>query len=309
MRCLFLFLCSCVFSVTAVADYQLVPKKIAENTWLLEGTTENFNLHNGGNIVNAAFIVSDNGVIVIDTGPSFAYGKEMRAAIASVTDKAVIQVLLTHHHPDHVLGNQAFSEAPIAALPGTKKLLQEQGDHMAENMYRVVGDRMRGTEVVLPTQMVEEGVLEIAGYPLRLLSLTGHTGADLAVLDERTGVLFAGDLVFYQRALATPNTPSLTAWLTDIDTLEQLPWKFIVPGHGPITHDAKPFAQMRDYLTWLDRSLREAAKSGQDMNQVLRMPIPERFAQVSLTRYELVRTVSHLYPQYEQEQWQRLDQE
>lgn len=308
MRYLFIFCCGFLLSLSAVADYQLTPKKIAENTWLVEGSTDNFSLHNGGNIVNAAFIVTDHGVVVMDTGPSFAYGKVLRAAVASVTDKPVIQVLLTHHHPDHVLGNQAFDDVPIAALAGTKKLLQEQGNYMAENMYRVVGDAMRGTEVLLPTQIIEEGLMEIGGHPLRLLSLTGHTGADLAILDERTGVLFAGDLVFYQRALATPNTPGLAAWLTDIDTLEKLPWKLIVPGHGPLATDHQPFVQMRDYLNWLDSALREAAQAGQDMNQVLRMPIPERFAGVSLTRYELIRTVSHLYPRYEQQQWQRLDQ-
>jgi glyoxylase-like metal-dependent hydrolase (beta-lactamase superfamily II) len=176
-------------------------------------------------------------------------------------------------------------------------------------MYRVVGDWMRGTEVLLPSQLVEAGLLTIGGHPLQLLSLTGHTGADLVILDQRTGVLFAGDLVFYQRALATPNTPGLAAWLADIDSLEKLPWKLIVPGHGPLASDAQPFVQMRDYLTWLDSALREAAQTGQDMNQVLRLPIPERFAQVSLTRYELIRTVSHLYPLYEKQQWQRLDQE
>lgn len=303
--CLFFFLLT--ISLTASAGYQLTPQKIAENTWLVEGSTDNFSLENGGNIVNVAFIVTDKGVVVIDTGPSFAYGKALRAAIASVTELPVIQVLLTHHHPDHVLGNQAFADVPIAALAETKKLLQEQGEHMAENMYRAVGDWMRGTEVQLPGQIVQASVLEIGGHPLQLLSLTGHTGADLAIFDQRTGVLFAGDLLFYQRALATPNTTSLATWVADIERLQGLPWKLVVPGHGPAASTAQPFEQMRDYLTWLDAALRAAAQRGDDMNQVMRMPIPERFASVNLSRYELTRTVIHLYPQYEEQQWQRLD--
>lgn len=308
MRWFLLILCGWMVSTAALANYVLTPKEIAENTYLVEGSTDNFSKDNGGNIVNVAFIVTDAGVVLIDTGPSLAYGKALRAAIATVTDKPVIQVFLTHHHPDHALGNQVFADLPIATLEGTKKLLEEQGDHMAENMYRVIGDQMRGTEVVLPTQIVEAGVIEIGGHPLQLLSLTGHTGADLVVFDQRTGVLFAGDLVFYQRALATPNTPSLEAWLADLSVLQALPWKYVVPGHGPLATDNKPFLQMHDYLTWLDTALREAAQSGLDMNQVIRLPIPERFANVSLTRYELVRTVSHLYPHYEKQQWQRIDQ-
>ena len=73
----------------------------------------------------------------------------------------------------------------------------------------------------------------------------------------------------------------------------------LVPGHGPVATDAAPFAQMRDYLGWLDGLLRQGAEQGAEMNELIRAPIPERFAGVSLSRYELIRSVSHLYPHYE----------
>ena len=235
-------LLTCLFASLAQAlDYHLQPRQIADGVWLLEGSTDNFAAENGGNIVNVGFIETADGVVVIDTGPSRRYGEALRQSIEKTTGKPVLRVLLTHHHPDHVLGNQAFAGVPIAALPETTRLLAEQGDAMAENMYRLVGDWMRGTEVVLPTEEVQEGTLEIGGRRLQLLALRGHTGADLAILDERTGVLFAGDILFYQRALTTPNSPGLDVWLADLDRLEAMPWKQIVPGHGPVTTDAAPF--------------------------------------------------------------------
>jgi len=298
-----------VLGLPAMADldYSLKPRQIAEDTWLLEGSTDNFGKDNGGNIVNTAFIVTERGVVVIDTGPSKRYGEAMRRAIAATTDKPVIEVLLTHHHPDHVLGNQAFTDVPIGALAGTTELLQRQGDAMAENMYRLVGDWMRGTEVVLPTRTLIPGVQSFGNHDLRLIGLGGHTGADLAILDQQTGVLFAGDLVFYQRALTTPNSPGLSVWLADIATLQGLPWTQIVPGHGPVAHDANPLVQMRDYLAWLDQLMREGAANGSDMAEMIRSPIPERFAGISLGRYELIRSVSHLYPRYERAQMTRVD--
>ena len=302
MRWILLFCLALSLPAMADMDYALKPRQIAEGTWLLEGSTDNFAKANGGNIVNVAFIVTEAGVVVIDTGPSRRYGEALRQAIASVTAKPVIQVLLTHHHPDHALGNQAFKDVPIGALADTTKLLHEQGDSMAENLYRMVGDWMRGTEVVLPSEVLEPGVRTFGNHDLRLLALTGHTGADLAILDQSTGVLFAGDLVFYQRALTTPNSPGLAAWLADITTLQGLPWTLVVPGHGPISTDAQPFEQMRDYLTWLDQLLRDGAAHGSDMTEMIRSPIPERFAAISLSRYELIRSVSHLYPRYEREQ-------
>ena len=305
-----MLLMTCLFASLAQAlDYHLQPRQIADGVWLLEGSTDNFAVENGGNIVNIGFIETADGVVVIDTGPSRRFGEALRQSIEKTTGKPVVRVLLTHHHPDHVLGNQAFADAPIAALPETSRLLAEQGDAMAENMYRLVGDWMRGTEVVLPTEEIQEGVLAIGDRRLQLLALRGHTGADLAILDERTGVLFAGDVLFYQRALTTPNSPGLDVWLADLDRLEALPWKQIVPGHGPLTTDAAPFVQMRDYLDWLDGLLREGAEQGAEMNELIRAPIPERFAQVSLSRYELIRSVSHLYPRYERNAMERLDRQ
>lgn len=308
---LFTLILACCLALPAQAElrYDLQPKQIAENVWLLEGSTDNFEQRNGGNIVNTGFIVTEAGVVVIDSGPSKRYGEAMREAIAGVTDRPVIKLLLTHHHPDHVLGNQAFADVPIAALAGTTELLREQGDAMAENMYRLVGDWMRGTEVVLPNETLQPGTLEIGGHRLRLLALRGHTGADLAVLDENSGVLFASDILFYQRALTTPNSPGLDIWLADLDELQAQPWKLLVPGHGPVASDAAPFVQMRDYLGWLDGLLRDAAASGADMNEVIDSPIPERFAGISLTRFELIRSVTHLYPKYEAQQLQRVDQQ
>lgn len=305
-----MLLMTCLFASLAQAlDYHLQPRQIADGVWLLEGSTDNFAVENGGNIVNIGFIETADGVVVIDTGPSRRFGEALRQSIERATGKPVVRVLLTHHHPDHVLGNQAFADAPIAALPETTRLLAEQGDAMAENMYRLVGDWMRGTEVVLPTEEIQEGALAIGDRRLQLLALRGHTGADLAILDERTGVLFAGDVLFYQRALTTPNSPGLDVWLADLDRLEALPWKQIVPGHGPVTTDAAPFVQMRDYLDWLDGLLREGAEQGAEMNELIRAPIPERFAQVSLGRYELIRSVSHLYPRYERNAMERLDRQ
>ncbi|WP_213663445.1 quinoprotein relay system zinc metallohydrolase 1 [Stutzerimonas stutzeri] len=308
---LFTLILACCLALPAQAElrYDLQPKQIAENVWLLEGSTDNFEQRNGGNIVNTGFIVTEAGVVVIDSGPSKRYGEAMREVIAGVTDRPVIKVLLTHHHPDHVLGNQAFADVPIAALAGTTELLREQGDAMAENMYRLVGDWMRGTEVVLPNETLQPGTLEIGGHRLRLLALRGHTGADLAVLDENSGVLFASDILFYQRALTTPNSPGLDIWLADLDELQAQPWKLLVPGHGPVASDDAPFVQMRDYLGWLDGLLRDAAASGADMNEVIDSPIPERFAGISLTRFELIRSVTHLYPKYEAQQLQRVDQQ
>ena len=297
---LIVWLLSSTVVQAAALKYELTPQKIAPDTWVVQGEMADFSRKNGGNIVNTAFIVSEQGVIVIDTGPSRRYGEALRAAIATVTDQPIVQVLLTHHHPDHFLGNQAFSDVPIRALPKTAQLISEQGNGFAENMYRLVGDWMRGTEVLPPTETLTEQTQIWGTHRLSLIPMSGHTGADLLVLDHQTGVLFAGDWIFYQRALTTPHTPGLLAWQQELAAFDTRDVQQIVPGHGPVDKSGQSLQQMQDYLVWLDQTLTQAAEAGLSMNEVMQLPLSPAFKEIALSREEFVRTVFHLYGRYEQ---------
>lgn len=288
-------------AVAAELTYGLSPVEVAPGTYVIEGKREYFTRENGGNIVNTAFIVTEAGVVVIDNGPSKRYGEEMRAAIARVTDKPVVQVIVTHLHPDHFLGGQAFTDVPVAATAATRAGIGAEGTLVTENLYRLSGDWMRGTETVVPPETVEASteppgaLMEIGGHRLRLLELSGHTDSDLVVLDETTGVLFASDLVFHDRAPTFPHA-DIARWLAALDVLEGLTFDVLVPGHGPVARNAGPIAQTRDYLRWVDQSLREAAAGGREITEVIRMPIPDRFAGMDMVRQELTRSVLALYP-------------
>lgn len=305
MRNAMLFLASLLLGAgSATADsfrYSLEPVEIVPDVWVLEGVREDFARDNGGNIVNTAFIVTEEGVVVFDTGPSRRYGEQMREVIASVTDLPVTHVFLSHHHPDHVFGNQAFAPDTLYALEGTIALLRAQGDDFAENLYRTLGDWMRGTEVVLPTQRVSPGRITLGGREIELIAMSGHSGADLVLLDHASGVLLAADMVFYQRAPTTPHTPGLEVWREELRELEALDFRYLVPGHGPVVEGTAPFDQMHAYLAWLDDTLRDAARQGLTASEVMALPIPERFDDVAVARHELIRSVTHLYGRYEQD--------
>jgi uncharacterized sulfatase len=285
-------------------DYRLVAQPIAPDVYAFIGRTEDFTTSNGGNIVNTAFIVAPQGVIVIDSGPSLRYGQQMRRAIAQVSDKPVALVINTHHHPDHFLGNQAFADAPIGALADTRQGIVSEGNAFAENLYRMSGNWLKGTEVQAPNRTLSAGKLDVAGRTLRLVALDGHTGADLVVIDEKSGVMFAGDLAFNGRAPTTPHA-DVGHWLAALDRLEGLTresgFTALVPGHGAVTRDAAPIRQTRAWLNWLTASLRDAARAGQDMNDVLARPLPPVYADLPMAGTEYRRSVGHLFPAFERD--------
>jgi uncharacterized sulfatase len=280
-------------------DYGLRPERIAENTWVVVGRREDFTTENGGNIVNTAFVATGAGVVVIDTGSSKRYGEQLLAAIASVTDEPVAMVLNTHFHPDHFLGNQAFPADRLFALPATIRGIAADGNAFAENLYRMSGDWMRGTEVVVPPNPLAPGPLRVGRHDFEVLALGGHTEADLALYDRTTGVLFASDLVFNERAPTTPHA-HLGNWLSALDRLEATGAALVVPGHGPVSRDGGAIAQTRAYLGWLERTLNDAAERGLDMTEVLALPVPASIRRIALAEAEYRRSVVHLYPAAEQ---------
>lgn len=297
--CLMLF----VFSQTALAakkTYQLIPQAVADDVYVFVGKTEHFNFKNGGNIVNTGFILADDAVIVIDSGPSFQYAREMRAAIAKVTDKPIGTLLITHFHPDHFLGNQAYQDVPILALEKTVKGIQQQGELFNDAMYRLVGHWMKDTEVLVPQVMHFQPEVTLHGRKLRLMQMQGHSGSDLLIFDATSQVLFAGDAVFYQRTPTTPHA-NIDQWLRELTRLGEFDFKILVPGHGAVVDDKRAIHQTRDYLGWLQQSLVKAAQQGRSMAEALTADVSgAAFFSLAVFAEEYPRSVAHLYPAIEQ---------
>lgn len=294
--------CACCGSVHAnKLAYELDATEIASGTWAVHGKTEYFTLENGGNIVNVAFIEVPDGVVVIDTGPSKRYGEALLELInKTAPGKEILRVYNTHHHPDHFLGNQVFDSSLIAAPQLVIDNIIAEGDAFADNMYRLVGDWMRGTATVAPVVALEDATEEIGGRRFSLYYLSGHTSSDLVIRDDETGVLFSGDLAFHDRAPTTPHA-DIDTWQQSLKVLDGLDREFILPGHGLRDTGNASLKQTGDYLDWLQESLKNAASSGLTMNEAMTLPIPARFQKIDVVQTEYQRSVVHMYLALEDE--------
>ncbi len=279
-------------------EYRLDVRSVAPDTYAVIGATEDFDSTNGGNVVNCAFVVTAAGVLVVDTGPTARYGAALRRAIRSITPLPVVRVLNTHHHPDHILGNQAFADVGIESAEASIAAQVREGPAFLDNMYRLVLQWAAGTELHPATRAAVAGPFELGGHRFELHLLSGHTGADLALLDVTTGVLFAGDLVFHGRAPTMPHADA-DAWLASLDRLASLPATTLVPGHGDVTRPASVIAATSDYVRWLRDHLEAAAAAGLDLTDVLAQTPPDRFRPLAVIDAEYRRAVLQWYPAIE----------
>ncbi|MGM0832084.1 quinoprotein relay system zinc metallohydrolase 1 [Halomonas qaidamensis] len=276
----------------------LVAQLVAENTWIVEGVKEELSTSNCGHIGNQAFIATSNGVILIDSGSSPHFGEALKTLIAQHTSHPVRWVLNTHHHPDHFFGNTAFDKAQHLTLATTRDLMTRDTDALIDNVERLTGRSLERSSVALP-EVIEAGDITLGSYPLTLYAMSGHSGGDLVIMDHTTGVLFMGDMGFYQRAAATAHTPGLQQWQEELHDLRALNATIAVPGHGPSAPSATIIDQTIDYLEWLDQRLSDVASEGLGANHALAVELPDTFSTIALAEYEFTRSVMQLYPRYE----------
>ncbi|WP_409559676.1 quinoprotein relay system zinc metallohydrolase 1 [Hydrogenophaga sp.] len=289
-------------------DYDLKPRQIAPGTWVIEGEVADFSRANGCNIINTGFIVTGDGVVVINTGPSRLYGEQQRRAIERVTREPVRRVIALNLHPDYFFGHQAWADRPTQALAGSVAGMQAEGSAYADNLYRLCGDWMKGTESTPARESLDPKALpqtlQVGGHRLELRRLHGHTADDLVLIDHTTGVLFAGGLVFAERVPTTPHA-QFAPWTASLDTLAQWhaagQFRTVVPSHGPVHDGTAGIGQTRDWLQWLGAQMQGSAERGLDLGEVLRLPVPERFARWAAQPAELHRSLTQWYPRYEQQ--------
>lgn len=221
----------------AAKDIKPLPvTEIAPGLFVHQGRHELTNADNLGGISNAAFIVGDDAVAVVDTGGSYRFGQSLRAAIKAQTDRPIRYVINTHMHPDHVLGNAAFKidNPEFVAHYKMGRGLAARADHYLTAAKNLLGDQaFEGTEVVLPTRNIETPeTINLGSRQLHLdAQPTAHTDNDLLILDERTQTLLLGDLLFVEHVPALDG--SILGWLQVIEKLRGIEASRAVPGHGP----------------------------------------------------------------------------
>jgi len=297
---------SAIRAAAAPLTYTLRPVALTEGIWMLAGAQEAISGSNGGAIANITIIDSTAGAIIIDSGPSRRFGEALAGLAKELTGKEIARVYNTHFHPDHILGNQAFAAERIAAPQGVIDGIKELGNAFADSMYRTAGDWMRGTEPVAPGTVLSSEPEDFGDRRLRPLAMRGHTPSDLVLFEENSGYLFAGDLVFLDRAATTPHA-DIERWRISLANLGAIPCECIVPGHGPAEVSNRGIEQTRQWLEAIEELIRGAFERGLDIDEAIALPLPSWTEKIALARYEYERSVMHLYPQYEAQRWPRVD--
>jgi len=300
--------CMLLFALSTLARAAMsgmpAPVAIAPGVYAFLGDNDAVAPANHGIVANNGFIVGPEGVTVIDTGASYRYGRAMIEAIRKITPLPVKLVIITHQAPEFVFGAAAFrdDDVPILAHARAAQLIRERCSICLANLRKTLGeDEMAGSRVTVPDKTVN-GTTEIesGGRKLQLLHFgPASTPGDLAVLDTKTGVLFAGGLVSNGRIPELRNE-QIPGWLAALENLHALDLKMVVPGFGaPLRGD--DIMRTGDYLRELDVSVKRAYKSGIGLTEAMHTVQVPAFKDYKLYAIAQPQNVQRIYLQLEKQ--------
>ncbi len=263
----------------------LVAKPVAEGVWFVQGEAALGSAANRNFISNAGFVVTDDGVVVIDALGSPTLANELIGAIRRVTRQPIRYVIVTHYHADHIYGLQAFKTVGatvIANAHGKEYLNSETAVRRLEvsrqELFPWIDEQ---TRLVAADRWLdaEESTLRVGSFDFVLRHVgPAHTPEDLVVFVPRRSVLFAGDLVFRGRIPFVGQADS-RQWIASLGSLIEFNPKVMVPGHGSLSEDPVPDLQLtRDYLVYLRKTMAEAASNLE--------PFEDAYAKADWSRFE-----------------------
>jgi len=230
----------------------------------------------------AGFILTSEGVVVVDTANSPMHGRDVLYEIRQRTELPIRYVINTSSAGDHMLGNEVFTDEQ-ATLISTKAAQEEMLQYRQELFDRLRGEsgwrlqaRMRGFHVTPSTQTFDEKMtLNMGDREIHLASLlrSGPSAEDAAVYLPSAKTLFLGEL-YDNRYFPRVGSRDVHRWIDVLHQVEGWDVDTYVPGHGA-PGSKKDLVDFRKFLEWLVAQVEMRLKQGQspeDVQKALWLP-------------------------------------
>ncbi len=254
------------------------------------------------NMSNAALIVGPDSMMAIDTLTAPLLTKAFIAAAKRAGGgKPITHVIDTHHHGDHIAGNQFFVPCEIVSHEYCRDEVAKQAAAVAPGTKFAKREGFaEGTEerkIAVPTTAFNDKLVYNVGNVLVEWMFLGpaHTWGDIVAYLPKEKILFAGDIFF---SYITPfgHNAHISKWIEVCDRINKMDVDVIVPGHGPVGNKNE-LAQMAEYYVFLKSEVKKRYAAGMTPGRAA--------AEIKMTRWQnwavpeqLVRNVVRLYAEF-----------
>ena len=248
------------------------PVEVIPNVFSAIGATAPPTYENSGHNNNLSFVITTDGVVVINSGASVRLASALHEEIKTITDQPVKLVINENGQGHAILGNLYWSQLGVDILAHEDAIheIEENSYTILERMKIYNRDKAVGTEVVIPNKSFSEKIIfNLGGLEFHVLHLgPAHGPGDTQVWLPQLSLVIAGDMAFHERMLPIFENTCTKCWLETWDKkFAPLKATYVIPGHGHPTNMAQVTKFTRNYLLDLRAKVSEVLENGGDLAQ------------------------------------------
>ncbi|MCG8088096.1 MAG: MBL fold metallo-hydrolase [Candidatus Thiodiazotropha taylori] len=305
LRVIALLIAVVVFSASVQAGPVLKTEKLAENVYALIGPLTNRDSENLGNNANFGVIVTDDGVVLIDSGATDKGARMIHAAIKEITDKAVTWVINSGGQDHRWMGNGYFKALGATIIASEKAVADQKArrESQLDRLWSLVGQEgLEGTDYIYADESFSQQKLFKVGNTRIEIHHAGHahTPGDSYIWLPQHKIVFSGDIVYTDRMLGVGSMSAHKSWIAAFEAMAAKQPEIVVGGHGNPATLAKAKADTYDYL----RFLREAVLAFMDQGNSL-----EDIGKIDQSRFSYLKNYDSLKGRNAQRVYEELEWE
>lgn len=246
------------------------PIEVIPGVFSAIGATAPPTYENAGHNNNLSFIVTDEGVVVVNGGGSYQLAEALHNEVKNVTDKPVILVFDENGQGHAMLGNSYWADqgVKIVSHAAAAAEFEAYGPGSLLAAQDRLKDRAGLTRLVMPDETFEdEYIVELGDTRIEARHLgPAHSPGDIVVWLPGKSLVISGDMAFHERLLPIFEHTVTADWIETWDSkFEALGATYVIPGHGHPTNMDQVRRYTRDYLIYLREKIGAHLEEGGDL--------------------------------------------
>lgn len=246
------------------------PVEVIPHVFTATGATAPATYENAGHNNNLSFIVTGDGVVVVNGGASTALARALHDEIKKVTDQPVKLVINENGQGHSMLGNGYWAGlgVPILAHEEAVAEFEDSSGQSLAALKSYARENAEGTTIALPTETFTEAkTITMGEVTIEVLNLgPAHSPGDTQVWIPQWSMLIAGDIAFHERMPPIFEGTCTSCWIETWETkLMPLNPTYVIPGHGHPTNLAQVTRYTHDYLVDLRAKIGAHLEAGGDL--------------------------------------------
>ena len=252
--------------------YDLKPVKVAEGIYCSIGDLNPPTKANKGNVNNTCWIDIGDGLVIVDPGPTYEFAKEFAELAMKRTSKPVKAAVVTNYHDDRLYGASYYAakHIPVIAHKSIVEDIKKNRSRFRRIPALLSEEEFAGTKLVTPDTLFDKRyTIKGSKRTVEMLKLSpvSEEHSDIVVWVPDVKFLFAGNIIFNDRALNYTKNSNMKGWIEALHKIAAMKPAIVLGGHGG-TMGPDAYKTTLEYLQSLHTQVKAAYDNDVDMSEL-----------------------------------------